>query len=313
MYKEAKLLRVAVGNAEKIDRALEGILNVTFYSILACIVLSIFGIDPIALFLSLSSITVALAFMSKYLPCYSIKNNLYLFNFSHQFLSHFPVLAVGTASSKMFEGWLFILLRRPYDIGDRIHVSSPESEASPNGSATWYVRDVDLFSTTVVYATTGEKATLSNGSLANSRIINFARSPNAILYVSLKLSTNVPHERIQILELAVRQFVKDRPREWRKFHAMRPTLIASEHGFVGTFSFACHQHCLFRSDFTHWHALPHIRIFHCLGTPRGVAKYRRHFGQQSQGKFVVLGATKETGHSIHQSTVAGRSKSESTE
>jgi len=61
---------------------------------------------------------------------------------------------VGTASSKMFEGWLFILLQRPvrkkmlhimtddfqsqtlmylvllpqYDIGDRIHVSNIEQD-----------------------------------------------------------------------------------------------------------------------------------------------------------------------------------------
>lgn len=117
----------------------------------------------------------------------------------------------------MFEGWLFILIRRPYDIGDRIHVSNVENETSPNGSFGWIVKDVNLFATTAVFATTGEKATLSNGALASSRIINMARSPNAILYIYLKFSTSVPYDRIQIFEQALRQFVKARPREWANF------------------------------------------------------------------------------------------------
>jgi len=46
-------------------------------------------------------------------------------------------------------GWLFILLRRPYDIGDRIHISNPESDTSPNGSAGWIVKDGTCIYTTV--------------------------------------------------------------------------------------------------------------------------------------------------------------------
>lgn len=42
---------------------------------------------------------------------------------------------IGSASSKMFEGWLFILVRRPYNIGDRIHIGSVEGECSWDGSA----------------------------------------------------------------------------------------------------------------------------------------------------------------------------------
>jgi hypothetical protein len=57
-----------------------------------CFVLSQLGYDPLALFLSLSSIILAFAFM------------------------------IGSASSKMFEGFLFILVRRPYDIGTELHI-----------------------------------------------------------------------------------------------------------------------------------------------------------------------------------------------
>jgi hypothetical protein len=37
-----------------------------------------------------------------------------------------------------------ILVRRPYDIGDRIAVSDVEKDTSMTGSATWFVRDVTL-------------------------------------------------------------------------------------------------------------------------------------------------------------------------
>lgn len=61
----------------------------------------------------------------------------------------FPVV-IGTASSKYFEGLLFILVRRPYGIGDCIHVSDPNSDTNYTGSAFWYVEDITLFSTQVV-------------------------------------------------------------------------------------------------------------------------------------------------------------------
>ena len=140
VYKEAKLLRASVKNSERIDRAFERVINVGFYTLLIVLTLSQLGFDPLALFLSLSSIIVGFAFM------------------------------IGPAASKMFEGWLFILLRRPYDIGDRIHIALPNTDPNVHGSASWFVRDVDLFTTTCVFASTGEKATLNNGSLATFRV-----------------------------------------------------------------------------------------------------------------------------------------------
>ena len=83
VYKEAKLLLASVKNSEKIDKAFEKAFNVLFYLIIVCVVLSQVGLDPLALILSLSSLIIGFAFM------------------------------IGAASSKMFEGWLFIFLRRP--------------------------------------------------------------------------------------------------------------------------------------------------------------------------------------------------------
>jgi small-conductance mechanosensitive channel len=86
VYKKAKLLRASVRNSGKIDRAFEKAFNILFYAVVAIIILSQLGFDPFTIFLSISSITLAVAFM------------------------------VGSASAKMFEGWLFILVRRPVSV-----------------------------------------------------------------------------------------------------------------------------------------------------------------------------------------------------
>jgi small-conductance mechanosensitive channel len=83
VYKEAKLLHASVVNSEKIDRAFERAINVPFYVSVICIILSVLGYNPLALFTSLSTLILGFAFM------------------------------IGTASSKFFEGCLFILVRRP--------------------------------------------------------------------------------------------------------------------------------------------------------------------------------------------------------
>jgi hypothetical protein len=134
--------------------------------------------------------------------------------------------------SQRAQGLLFIFFRRPYDIGDRIHISDVNSDTAASGSATWFVRDVTLFTTTVVFATTNERATLSNGSLAASRIINANRSPKAILYVYLKFGIEVPYEKIQIFQESLTRFVKARPREWLNLSGFRATDIQSDQGYI---------------------------------------------------------------------------------
>ena len=81
-----------VTNSSKIDKSFETILNWLFYAVAITIILGQLGYSPMALFLSISGVILAFAFM------------------------------IGSASSKYFEGLLFIIVRRPYAIGDGIHV-----------------------------------------------------------------------------------------------------------------------------------------------------------------------------------------------
>ena len=139
---------------------------------------------------------------------------------------------ISTFGFTLLQGILFILVRRPYDIGDRIAVSDVNSIAGPDGTPTWFVQQVDLFKTTIRYATTNEVATVANGSLAASRVINAKRSPKANVFVYMKFGLKVPYAKIQIFRKAVEAFVKERPREWLALAGFRATQVATEQGFI---------------------------------------------------------------------------------
>jgi hypothetical protein len=101
----------------------------------------------------------------------------------------------------------------------RIHISDPQVDTDGMGSPGWFVKDIDLFTTTVVLGVTNEVATYSNGSLANFRIINGTRSHKAILGFFMKFPLDVPFAKIRIFSDAMERFVRARPREVRSVQA----------------------------------------------------------------------------------------------
>ncbi|KAG7354823.1 mechanosensitive ion channel [Nitzschia inconspicua] len=202
VYKEMKLLRASVRSSQKIDQSFEWIFNILFFVVTMVIVMSILGLDPLALFVSVSTFVLAFSFM------------------------------ISRASSNYFEGLLFILCRRPYDIGDRIVIQNCEADTAWGGSTDWIVRDIDLFTTTVLYAYTNEIATLSNGSIANSRVMNGARSLPGILYVHLRFGIDVTAEQLDVFREALYQWVLSRPREWSKLWDVRNMAVSADQGFV---------------------------------------------------------------------------------
>jgi Mechanosensitive ion channel len=116
VYKDLRMLRASVANSTKLDGAFEKIVNIGFYFVLGCIVLSLFGVDPLVLFASVSGFVLGFAFM------------------------------IGSAASKYFEGLLLIFVRRPFNIGDFINVSDVNNDTPGTGSAPWLVKDISLFS-----------------------------------------------------------------------------------------------------------------------------------------------------------------------
>ena len=134
---------------------------------------------------------------------------------------------------------------------------------SLEGSVDWIVRDSTLFSTTVVFALTGEVATLSNGSIANSRVMNGARSSPAILYVTMKFGLDTSYEKIQIFRDALALYMDARPREWSKLIRVSNSLIQSDYGYV--------QYLIVLQYTNNWQALD--SIYHSRSQVRKIFQF----------------------------------------
>ena len=100
------------------------------------------------------------------------------------------------------------------------------------GSPGWIVTDLDLYTTTVVYASTNEVATYSNSSLAAYRVINAARSKRAAVNIPLKYPIDTSYKKLQVYKGAVEEFIKSRPREWGTLLSFRATLVEVDLGYI---------------------------------------------------------------------------------
>ena len=65
LYKEFRLLQASMDSSGSVDRAFEIIDNYVFYIVLWCILFYLLGIDPLALFVSLSSLIVGFSFYDR--------------------------------------------------------------------------------------------------------------------------------------------------------------------------------------------------------------------------------------------------------
>ena len=135
-----------------------------------------------------------------------------LLSFTTIFLSF--TFAFGGAASKYTEGIISIVIRRPFEVGDRISISDPFRDSDPFGSPGWYVEDLNIFFTTVRYAATNEVSTISNYSLANARIVNCARSHNARILFPIKVGIATPRRLLDVFKSTIENFIKDRPSKW---------------------------------------------------------------------------------------------------
>lgn len=87
-------------------------------------------------------------------------------------------------------------------------MSDIERDTSVEGAPGWVVENVTLFETIATWTPTRERCSLSNGSLANSRIINAARSPQAIFHVLLKFPIETSYEKMLIFKTAIEEYMK---------------------------------------------------------------------------------------------------------
>mmetsp|Transcript_2475 Transcript_2475/g.3328 ORF Transcript_2475/g.3328 Transcript_2475/m.3328 type:complete len:853 (-) Transcript_2475:193-2751(-) len=186
VYKKLRYFRASVANASLIDKVLEQIFNTIFYFILLLVLLAVLNFNPWTLLVSMSTMVVSFAF------------------------------ALGPSVSKLIEGILLIAVRRPYDLGDRLIITHAEFVGKVAPGDSWFVENVTLTTTTLRFAGTNEVASINNGSIANARLINTTRSPNALVALDLRFGITVTHENIAAFRSEVEKYVKDNPRRWVK-------------------------------------------------------------------------------------------------
>lgn len=109
---------------------------------------------------------------------------------------------------------------------------------SHSRSATTSV-DINLFNSTVRYAGTNEVATINNGAIANMRIVNGNRSPNAMVWFYLPFRTRILREgRLDALKAFMEQYANDHPRQWHSYSYCRfDTIIGEKDKLIATIGF----------------------------------------------------------------------------
>jgi len=111
----------------------------------------------------------------------------------------------------------FLFVSLCSDLGDRISivdVNCAPNNRDPGYSDTWFVEDVNLFTTTLRLSRTNELSTVNNGTVANSRIINHGRSIDALVTVSLPMRIEATHDQVQVVKDSIEQYIQDHPRIW---------------------------------------------------------------------------------------------------
>lgn len=63
VYKDLRVIRAAIHNAQKMNAASQRLVNIVFYFILFWVILSLFEVDPVALFAGIAAFIVGFAFM----------------------------------------------------------------------------------------------------------------------------------------------------------------------------------------------------------------------------------------------------------
>ena len=96
----------------------------------------------------------------------------------------------------------------------------------------WIVEHVTLFETVLTFLPTNERASLSNGSLANSRIINWARSPQAQFHIFLQFPLDTPFHKLENFKVAIEEYMKARPREWRALNGFRVNKVFARDNYI---------------------------------------------------------------------------------
>lgn len=89
-----------------------------------------------------------------------------------------------------------------------------------------------MTTTTLRYANTNELATINNSSVANSRIVNLARSSKAMVTILILFDVDVTQRQLDDFRYSMEAYLENRPREWIGLIHYRTEAVDSDSGYV---------------------------------------------------------------------------------
>lgn len=113
----------------------------------------------------------------------------------------------------------------------RISVSSAE-DLNPSldvAATSWFVEDITLATTTLRCAKTNEVCTVNNSSIASTRIVNLARSPNATIHFEFAAHLSIfDGDRLDQFRKEMEKYVEERPRVWESVRHIRHAMFDAD-------------------------------------------------------------------------------------
>ena len=113
----------------------------------------------------------------------------------------------------------------------RISVSSAD-DLNPSldvARTSWFVEDITLATTTLRCARTNEVCTINNSSIASTRIVNLARSPNATVVFEFAAHLSIfDGNKLEDFGKEVEKYVQERPRVWESVKFIRHSMFDAD-------------------------------------------------------------------------------------
>jgi len=192
LWTNLRSLKASLDGQQSVSTAINLLLDSAFWAVLLACVLWIFDIPIYQVFLPLGTVLVSASF------------------------------AIGSTVSNIVSSLIFVLVARPYSIGDRVTCSGVM-----NGEEVIIVRRIDVLYT-VFLRLTNKEMIVPNHMLANMAIENHKRSPPAIFKVELHVSNQTTAAQLEQLRQRLNAYLASQPLSWKPTCMIRMASIKEQ-------------------------------------------------------------------------------------
>ena len=179
-YKEQRLLTASVDSFSRTHSLLRSMIILLWFAVFVCAAFFVWGFD-----LATWAIPSASALLSL-------------------------VVLLGRVPSDFAASTWYAVVVRPYDIGDRVTLSTPGSDSQ---IYSLIVKHIDLMRTYFI-TSHGETMILENHVIRTLSVINLNRSGSTTLVALIQVPTATPSAKITELVDSIRSYVAEKDAEW---------------------------------------------------------------------------------------------------